>query len=94
MFEIDSIDATEKEATMATNMFTRRELAHRANDGIEVALYWDKVGGLLTLEVYDAKDDTYFELEVPRNRALDAFHHPYAYIAAVESRELTEPLAA
>ena len=94
MFELDSQDTTEKEATMASSMFTRRELAHRANDGIEVSLYWDKVGDLLTLEVYDVKEDTYFELEVPRNRALDAFHHPYAYLAVVEARELAEPLAA
>jgi hypothetical protein len=79
---------------MSTTTFKRRELAHRVNNGIEVSLYWDKVGDTLTLEVYDAKLDEYFELEVPRARALDAFHHPYAYLAAAETRELDELLAA
>ena len=79
---------------MSTTTFKRRELAHRVNNGIEVGLYWDKVGDTLTLEVYDAKLDEYFELEVPRDRALDAFHHPYAYLAASEAHTVDELLAA
>lgn len=77
-----------------TTTFKRRELAHRASNGIEVSLFWDKVGDTLTLEVYDAKLEQYFEIEVPRDRALDAFHHPFAYIAAAEPFELGEMLAA
>jgi hypothetical protein len=79
---------------MSNTTFTRRELAHRTSDGIEVSLYWDKVGDTLTLEVYDAKLEEYFEIEVPRDRALDAFHHPYAYLAAADALELHEILAA
>jgi hypothetical protein len=66
---------------------TRRELMHRAGDGIEVALVWDKVGDRLTLEVGDARTEERFELRIPGDRALDAFNHPFAYIAAA-GREL------
>ena len=71
---------------MSTTTTTRkrRELAHRAGNGIEVWLFWEKVADTLTLEVYDTKTDEYFEVEVPRDRALDAFHHPYAYAATRE----------
>jgi hypothetical protein len=79
---------------MSTTTFKRRELAHRASNGIEVSLYWDKVGDTLSLEVYDAKLDESFEIEVPRDRAMDAFHHPYFYLAAAGATELDQMLAA
>ena len=78
----------------STTTFKRRELAHRVNNGIEVSLFWHKVGDVLSLEVYDVKTDEFFELEVPRDRAMDAFHHPYAYLAAAEASEVSELLAA
>ena len=72
----------------------RRELAHRAGDGIDVSLYWDSVGDTLTLEVHDAKTDELFVLGVRRDRAMDAFRHPFAYIAAGAPRRIPEPVAA
>jgi hypothetical protein len=84
----------EKEGTMTTTPIKRRELAHRSSNGIDVSLYWDKVGDTLSLEVYDAKSDEVFELDVPRDRALDAFHHPYAYLAAADARTSVRLLAA
>jgi hypothetical protein len=79
---------------MSTTTYKRRELAHRLSDGIEVALYWDTVGDTLSLEVYDARTDEFYEIDVPRDRALDAFRHPFAYITASEPLELEELLAA
>ena len=73
---------------------TRRELAHRSNDGIDVWLYWEKVGDVLTLELHDAKDDEYFALEVPRDRAMDAFRHPFVYLAASDADEHAGLIAA
>jgi hypothetical protein len=72
---------------------TRRELMHRTSNGIDVSLYWSEVGDLLELEVHDAKHDESFVLSVPKDRALDAFHHPYAYRAAAEAA-VAEPVAA
>lgn len=71
----------------------RKELAHRSNNGVNVSLFWDSVGDTLLLEVYDSATDDYFEVEVPRDRGLHAFHHPYVYRArALET--FSEPVAA
>jgi len=73
----------------------RRELAHRASNGVSVSLFWEKVGDTLSLEVFDESNDEFFQIDVPRDRALDAFHHPYVYRAQLEARELAaEPMAA
>jgi hypothetical protein len=86
--------STAEEIAMSAHATTRRELAHRSTDGIDVWLYWEKVGDSLTLELYDAKDDEYFEIEVPRDRAMDAFRHPYVYVAAAQAREQAAELLA
>jgi hypothetical protein len=65
------------------------ELGYRASDGVEVSLLWHKPTDRLTVLLFDTRTDETFELEVESNYALDAFHHPYAYAAAlgVEYRE-------
>jgi hypothetical protein len=63
----------------------RRELAHRFGAGLDVTLYWDAAGQVVTVEVVDLAAGENFQLAVPRSRALDAFHHPFAYVAAAES---------
>jgi hypothetical protein len=76
--------ATETENTV-THLFAienpRRELAHRTADGIEVTLLWDSGDDTVTVEVFDAGTEEIFEIDVARDRALDAFHHPFAYAA-------------
>jgi hypothetical protein len=59
-----------------------RELAYRANDGLEVWLLWTRLGNRLSLVVKDSSQGVSFELDVDPARALDAFHHPYAYAAS------------
>jgi hypothetical protein len=68
-----------------TGTDTRRELMHRTSNGIDVALFWSEVGNELELEVHDAKDGESWVLSVPKDRALDAFHHPYAYVSVSHS---------
>jgi hypothetical protein len=61
---------------------TVRELAHRRNDGLDIRLLWDPVGNRVTVALHDAKTGDGFEVEVgPGERALDVFHHPFAYAA-------------
>jgi hypothetical protein len=61
---------------------TIRELHSRVNDGIEVRLLWKAVDDCLFVTVADRKRDEEFCVEVrDRSRALDVFHHPYAYAA-------------
>ena len=67
---------------MATALDSRRELARRATNGIDVSLYWSKASNRVTVEVFDEQLDEGFEFEVHGAEALDAFHHPYAYAAA------------
>jgi hypothetical protein len=57
------------------------ELDHRSNDGIDVSLLWNRRDGELVVLLCDTKVDEVLELEAAPDRALDVFHHPYAYAA-------------
>jgi hypothetical protein len=59
----------------------RRELAHRAADAIEVTLLWSEADDSVAVQVLDVEAGRAFELAVARDRALDAYYHPYAYAA-------------
>jgi hypothetical protein len=69
---------------------THRELAHRESAGIAVSLFWSPDGKTITVEVVDLRTDEYFALDVAPELALDAFHHPFAYLAEIESQETDE----
>jgi hypothetical protein len=58
-----------------------RELAARESDGIKVVLLWNPREDAVTVAVEDALAGRSFELPVARDRALDAFYHPFAYAA-------------
>lgn len=58
-----------------------RELAQRANAGIEVRLLWDERNDSIVVSVVDVRVGERLLLDVPRDRALDAFHHPFHYAA-------------
>jgi hypothetical protein len=70
-----------QEDTMTAAQSPYRELAHRANDGVEVALFWGSEDNRLLLVVDDSRSGDLFEIEVSAAEALDAFDHPYAYAA-------------
>jgi hypothetical protein len=58
-----------------------RTLASRVSAGIEVDLWWEP--GRVWVAVLDTKTGEAFSVSVADNeRALDVFHHPYAYAAA------------
>jgi hypothetical protein len=60
-----------------------RELDHRASDGIDVRLLWRPHDDRVLVAVSDAKTGEAFTIEVgPDQRALDVFHHPFAYAAS------------
>ena len=79
---------------MAATQTHPRELARRSSAGIEVALYWSPDGKTITVEVIDLRTDEFFAVDVAPELALDAFHHPFAYIAQVEAEEPFEELLA
>ena len=58
------------------------ELHSRVNDGILVRLLWRAIDDFLWVAVADSKQGQHFSVEVrERARALDVFHHPFAYAA-------------
>ena len=59
-----------------------RELDSRTSDGIHVRLLWHTDEERVSVAVEDTKTGEAFELPVKDGeRALDVFHHPYAYAA-------------
>jgi hypothetical protein len=65
-----------------------RELDSRISDGIHVQLLWHPTDGHVSVAVDDSKTGEAFELEVRRgHRALDVFHHPYAYVVEPADHE-------
>ena len=68
--------------TRTTSRNVTEELAFRASDGVEVALLWHTSSDVLSVSVVDSKTGDSFELFLGENdRAMDVFHHPYAYAA-------------
>jgi hypothetical protein len=55
------------------------ELAHRSGDGIEVTLFWARPTDTLSVLVGELRTGESFEFSPPRDKGLDAFHHPFAY---------------
>jgi hypothetical protein len=76
--------------SMAGMSPSRRELALRSSNGVEVGLYWSKTTNRVSIEVFDQRLDAGFEFEVDGADALEAFNHPYAYAA---TRGITTPAA-
>ena len=66
---------------MKSPTHTTRELAARESDGVRVLLLWHPREDAVTVAVEDARIGDRFELAVERERALDAFYHPFAYAA-------------
>ena len=60
----------------------RRELARRLNGGLEVTLYWNADDNSTSIEVLQTTTDEKLTFAVARERALDAFYHPFAHLAA------------
>ncbi len=72
------------------------ELAYRSGDGIEVSLLWSRLTGRVTVLVGDLRTGDAFDF-APRDKALDAFNHPFAYApedAAIESLTRRGPVYA
>jgi hypothetical protein len=78
----------------------RRELAHRICAGFDVMLLWNPADDSLAVRVVSHDDAETYELAVPRDQALNAFHHPFVYAALKDlgaqrmtAREAAQPAA-
>jgi hypothetical protein len=61
-----------------------RELAQRLSGTDEVLLLWHPESERVELSVRDVASGIGFHLEVAPGSAIDAFNHPYAYVAQRE----------
>jgi len=68
------------------------ELDSRSADGLEVSLLWNPDSGTVFIAVFDAKHDSESIMEIPADKARDAFNHPYAYLYAKQGNSY--PVAA
>jgi hypothetical protein len=67
----------------AIHRISQTELASRETNGITVRLLWSRSTNVLTVAVDNTANDERFELILDEHeRALDVFHHPFAYAAA------------
>lgn len=57
-----------------------RELAFRADDGIEVSLHWNELEDRLTVTAFDSRSGEVLVLDAGHDNALDLFYHPYAHV--------------
>jgi hypothetical protein len=71
-----------------------RELAQRLSGADEVLLLWHPDSKRVELSVRDLATGVIFDLEVAPGSAMDAFYHPYAYLARRESCDRTVPAVA
>jgi len=72
---------------MNTPSNTFRELDHRRIDGLDVTMFWDSATDQVKVAVNDAKRGEAFEIHVlPGERAVDVFHHPFAYAASADRK--------
>jgi hypothetical protein len=74
-------DARKEHGMSRTTLTDAKELDVRTGGGIKVRLLWYPTTGTVAVSVHDAAQDDFFELAVEPARALEAFHHPYAFAA-------------
>jgi hypothetical protein len=67
-----------------------RELDRRTSDGIDVSLLWDPRTQCVSVAVTDTREGGSIEFGVEPGDALEAFWHPYAYIAHGDTGDLTD----
>jgi hypothetical protein len=69
------------EATTPTRKHVR-ELAERTSNGTVMRLFWLQGTQELWVEICEPEFDVTIVIPAEPDRALEAFHHPYAYAAA------------
>jgi hypothetical protein len=61
----------------------RRELARRVSGGMEITLYWSAHDDSTSIEIWQPASGETLLFSVARERALDAFYHPFVQLPTV-----------
>ena len=67
-----------------------RELDCRIHDGIDVSLLWNPRTKGVSVAVTDTRHGESFAFGVEPGDALEAFRHPYAYVAHGDTGDLAD----
>ena len=78
--------ARRPEPSPAASSEPLRELAVRVVDDLRVVLSWRPARDDVVVSVDDRRTGERFELAVAGERAMHAFHHPFAYVAPEPAR--------
>ena len=70
---------TSSAATAAPSASPVRQLADRLTDGLYVQLLWHPADDSVSVAVDDRRTGECFQGPVPRDKALFAFDHPFAF---------------
>ena len=73
-----------------TGRTTLRELDRRTHDGVDVSLLWDPRTKGVSVAVTDTRHGRSFAFGVEPGDALEAFWHPYDYVAQRDTRDLAD----
>lgn len=70
------------------NLNGREELMHRRNNGVEVFLYWYRENNVLSILLNDeqANPPLSTEFNVPNDKGLEAFNHPFVWLPDGKTR--------
>jgi hypothetical protein len=69
-----------------------RELAYRADDGLEVRLLWSARDNRVSVAVSDLRSGDRFVVDAANENALDVFYHPYAHADGTGDRDRVRPV--
>jgi len=67
-------------STAAATQSSIHELANRVSGDLEITLFTDTYDNSTAIELRHAAISEPVSFRVPPDRALDAFHHPFAYL--------------
>lgn len=73
---------------------TRAELSYRKSGRVEVSLLWHRDLDAVSVTIRDDLSGKSLEIPVARERALQAFKHPFAYAASIGVDYVTNLTAA
>lgn len=59
-----------------------RLLAERNSGGVRISLRWHTAEDALDVLVEDPQTDERYEIATPKDRGLEVFYHPYAYLGS------------
>lgn len=57
----------------------KRQLLERVNGGIRVEVFWQKLGNICTLFLFDEKENTGTEFVIPNDKVMDYYEHPFSH---------------